>query len=56
MTPYMSYLLQPFCEALQQPSDNLALWQAVLQTLTKTLVHDEKGELTTSSPCLTSPY
>ncbi|KII90106.1 hypothetical protein PLICRDRAFT_686024 [Plicaturopsis crispa FD-325 SS-3] len=45
MTPYMSFLLQPFVDILQSfansSEDDTRLWLCVIQTLTKTLEVDE---------------
>lgn len=49
MTLYMSFLLPPFVEALNDAYSrspaNEDLWLAIIQTITKSLVHDEGGEL-----------
>lgn len=48
MTLYMSFLLPPFVEALNTYSKsptNENLWLAIIQTITKSLVHDEGGKL-----------
>ncbi|KAI0790983.1 hypothetical protein C8Q75DRAFT_805854 [Abortiporus biennis] len=43
MTPYMSFLLQPFINLLNEFSqtEDVALWDAVIQTLTRSFVHDD---------------
>jgi len=44
MTPYMSFLFQPFIEILdgyRQSTAEPALWLAIIQTLTRTFIHDD---------------
>lgn len=51
MTPYMSFLLQPFVNELDafrkgsDSEDEKVLWVEIVQTLTKTFVHDDGGKL-----------
>lgn len=47
MTPYMAFLLQPLSETLRGFKDSIddtELWLSVIQTLTKSFVHDEGGK------------
>ena len=50
MTPYMTFLLQPFIndlDAFRKTSDTAsdrALWAEIISTLTKTFIHDDGGE------------
>lgn len=50
MTPYMTFLLQPFIGILDAfrkesaaPADN-ALWIQTIQTIAKTFTHDDGGK------------
>ena len=49
MTNYMSFLLQPFMDLFEiftaSKLKNQTLWLALIGTLTKTLQHDEGGEV-----------
>ena len=46
MTPYMSFLLMPFTDTLEACSKSVEdedLWLAIIQTVSKSLAHDEGG-------------
>jgi len=48
MVPYMTFLLQPYSDILtsfvKSSVDDIALWSAVIQTLTRTLNFDDAGK------------
>lgn len=46
MTPYMSFLSQPFIDVLKSPlksAGDQELWLVIIQTLTKSLTQDQGG-------------
>ena len=47
MTSYMSFLLTPFTEVLNSHTKSITsedLWLVVIQTITRSLAHDEGGQ------------